>query len=294
MTDGDGSPTVVIDAYVPAEMASRAERVGVTKARLDTFSTLAMAVLAGAFISLGSAFYTTIITETGMGYGPTRMLGGLAFSLGLILVIVAGAELFTGNTLIVMAWTSRKVTTGQILRNWALVYLGNMVGSLATAALVYYSGQWKGAHSAVGATALSIAAAKLNLGFGEAFLKGMLCNAFVCLAVWLCYGARSVTDKILAIVFPITAFVAMGFEHSVANMYFLPLGIWLSRHQEVVAAAGDTVKTTSMFTTDRFLLYNLLPVTLGNIIGGSVMVGWFYWFIFLRPSRRPQKHGDGK
>jgi formate transporter len=294
MTDGNGQVTSVVDAFAPAEMANRAERVGVAKAGLDTWSTLALAGLAGAFIALACAFYTITITDSGMGYGPTRMLGGLAFSLGLILVIVGGAELFTGNTLIVMAWTSRKVTTLQLLRNWGLVYFGNLVGSVAIAALVYYSGEWKSANGAVGVSALSIASAKLSLGFGEAFARGILCNMFVCLAVWLCYGARSVTDKIMAILFPITAFVALGFEHSVANMYFLPLGMALSRHADIVQAAGNAVHSTSVFTIKNCLLTNLLPVTLGNIVGGSFMVGWFYWFIYLRPSRRHHKQGDGR
>lgn len=293
MSDGDGKPVAVVDAYVPAEMAKRAEHSGVKKAGLDTWSTLALAFLAGGFIAFGSAFYTTAVTDTGLGYGPTRIIGGLAFSLGLILVVVAGAELFTGNTLIVIAWTSRKISVGQVLRNWALVYIGNFAGALATALLVYYSGQWKASHGAVGATAVSIAATKLSISFVEAFCKGALCNAFVCLAVWLCYGARTVTDKIVAMVFPITAFVAMGFEHSVANMYLLPLGMMLSRHSDIVKAAGAGVPSIGVFTMRNLLLGNLLPVTLGNIVGGSAMVGLFYWFIYLRPDKLPLKRrGD--
>ncbi len=205
-----------------------------------------------------------------------RLLGGLAFSLGLILVVLAGAELFTGNNLIVMAWASRRVTTARLLRNWVLVYCGNFAGALATVGLVYATRQYTFGNGAVGAQALAIADAKVGLGFGQAIALGILCNALVCIAVWLCYSARSTADRILAIVPPIAAFVAAGFEHSVANMYFVPVGI-LVQGESASAASAD-------LTWGAFFVDNLLPVTIGNVIGGALLVGAVYWFVYLRPA----------
>ena len=240
------------------------------KAALDLPRTLALAVLAGAFIGLGAMVSTVTMTESSLGYGPSRLLAGLAFSLGLVLVLVGGAELFTGNALIVMAWAERRVKTDALLRNWTIVYAGNFIGASATAVGVYLSGIHDLGNGKVALTALAIASAKVSLGFEEAFFRGVFCNALVCLAVWLGFGARSTTDKILCIVFPITAFVAAGFEHSIANMYFVPMGMLLQ------GEAGGAL------TWSRFLLGNLLPVTLGNVVGGSLMVGLAYWFIYLR------------
>jgi len=262
-------PSFGIDTLLPPEIARRAEETGVRKAALDAPATLLLAVLAGAFIGLGAAFSTTVSTEGTLGYGPTRLLTGLAFSLGLILVVLAGAELFTGNNLIIMAVASGQVTAGRLLRNWTIVYAGNFAGAAATAAVV----AWAGLPEGVAANAAALAAAKCRLGFAQAVALGILCNALVCLAVWLCLGARSSTDKILSVVFPVTAFVACGFEHSVANMYFIPLGLFLH--------AGPPV------TWERFLLGNLLPVTIGNVIGGAGMVGLVYGFIYRRPGRGP-------
>jgi formate/nitrite transporter len=271
----------LIDAYAPAEMAQRVVRVGVAKATLPTADSLILAVLAGAFIGLGAAFATVATTTTQLGFGPTRVLGGLTFSLGLILVVVAGAELFTGNNLVAMAWASRLITTYQVFRNWTLVYLGNFVGALGTALLVYYSGVWALGGSGVGANAIAIAAAKCDLGWGEAFSRGVLCNALVCLAVWLCQSARSTTDKILAIVWPITGFVALGFEHCIANMYFIPLGVILRREPGLLGALGQDAPNLASLTWGG-LADNLLPVTLGNIVGGTLMVAGVYWFAYLR------------
>jgi formate transporter len=271
-------------------MACKAEVIGVAKAKLDFLSTFMLAVLAGAFIALGACFYTTALTGIPKSLvGPARMLGGLPFSLGLILVVVGGAELFTGNTLLVIATVSGKIRFSGLLRNWAIVYIGNFVGSVAIAVLVYIAEQWKMGHSAVGVSAYNIAGAKLSLSFGAAFCSGILCNALVCLAVWLCYSARSTTDKILAIVFPITAFVALGFEHSVANMYLIPYGMFLSRTtgfiNDPTIGASISKFSPSIFTTGNFLLHNLLPVTLGNIVGGSVFVGITYWVVYLRDGK---------
>ena len=269
-----------MDALLPPEMARRAEEIGVKKAELEVATMFALAVLAGAFIAMGAVFATTTVTGgADMPYGVTRLLAGLTFSLGLILVVVAGAELFTGNNLIVMAWAGRRVSTARLLRNWTIVYAGNFAGAIATAGLLYLSKQYEFDHGAVATSAVTIAAAKTSLGFGQAMALGALCNALVCLAVWLCYSARTTTDKILAIVPPIAAFVASGFEHSVANMYFIPYGLL------VKSTVAPDVPHLSQLTWPRFFYANLLPVTIGNVIGGALMVGAIYWFIYLRTPR---------
>jgi formate transporter len=278
MTD----PPFTMDAYAPAEMATRVETVGVAKANLDAATMFALAVLAGAFIALGANLATILFTEHGLGYGVSRVAGGLVFSLGLMLVIVGGAELFTGNTLMVMAWASGKVSTGQVIRNWLIVYAGNFTGALATAAGIYLSQQWTFDVYQVGATAVKIAVAKVSYGFLPAFVLGVFGNALVCLTVWLCVSARTTTDKILAIIPPITAFVAAGFEHSIANMYFIPIALSLRGEAHVLERVGPPVERLAQLTWAGFFLDNLLPVTLGNLVGGGVMVAAVYWFVYLR------------
>jgi formate/nitrite transporter len=278
--------TFSFDALLPAEMAEKAELSGVRKATLDIPSSFTLAVLAGAFIALGAVFATTVVAggSGALPYGVVRLLAGTVFSLGLILVLVAGAELFTGNNLIVMAWASRRVSTGLLLRNWLVVYAGNFVGSIGTALLVYLGGHHTFGGGAVGAAALATADAKVGFGFVQAVALGTLCNALVCLAVWLTLSARTVADKVLAIVPPIAAFVAAGFEHSVANMYFIPSGLFIK------AGAGEAFWTQIArtpadypnLTWHNFLVHNLVPVTIGNILGGAVLVGIVYWFVYLR------------
>lgn len=280
-------PVVRIDPFTPAEMAERAEKAGVTKANAGGMALLAPAVLAGAFIALGAIYMTTVTTgAASLPFGVGRLLGGLAFSLGLILVVVAGAELFTGNNLIVMAYVNGKVPLSKLLRNWVIVYAGNFVGSVLTALVMFLSRQYTFGAGAVGLNALGIAAAKSSLDFVPALALGAMCNALVCLAVWLCYSARSITDKILSIIFPISAFVAAGFEHSVANMYFIPMGLFIKWFDPAFAAqaAAQGVNVAAL-NLARFFAGNLLPVTLGNIIGGAGMVGLVYWFIYLRPKK---------
>lgn len=276
------SSQISIDAFLPPEMAERMEDVGVKKANLDFWSMFMLAILAGSFIGLGAELFTIVTTSSGLGFGLNKLVGGLVFSLGLILVVVAGAELFTGNNLIVMAWVSGKLTLGKLMRNWIIVYLGNLVGSLGVVMLMYLSGQWTFASYQVGVTALNIANAKINLSFTEGVARGILCNILVCLAVWLCMSGRSVVDKILAVVFPITAFVASGFEHSIANMYFIPVGLLMKGEPEVVAAAGNVVGGVANLEL-LGLVRNLVSVTTGNIFGGGFMVAVVYWFIYRRP-----------
>jgi formate/nitrite transporter len=276
-----------IDAYVPAQMAVRVEKAGIAKSKRDFFSTFTLAMMAGLFIGLGAAFFTYVIHDSTLSVGLTKLIGGFVFSLGLILVIITGAELFTGNNLIVMAFVSRKITLGQLLRNWGIVFAGNLIGSLIVVFLIFLSGQWLAGGGLVGVKALMIANGKVNLTFFEAISKGILCNILVCLAVYLCFSGRSVTDKILAILFPITAFVALGFEHSIANMYFVPAGLLLKQNPQVLAAAQDIlggIPDLANLTISGFILNNLLPVTFGNIIGGTFFVGIAHWFLFLRPA----------
>ncbi|WP_298005576.1 formate transporter FocA [Anaerolinea thermophila] len=283
---------VSLDALLPPEMAKKAEAIGVKKASLDLLSMFALAVLAGAFIAMGAIFSTTVTAGSTLPYGVTRLLAGIAFSLGLTLVVVGGAELFTGNVLILMAFANGKVSFGALLRNWLVVYMGNFVGSLATALLVFLSKQYTFGGGVVGLTALNIANSKAALEFVPAVMLGILCNALVCLAVWLTYSARTTTDKILAIFSPITAFVAAGFEHSIANMYFIPLGLFIKDWApasfwglKALEEAGKTAASFSALTWGNFFLNNLIPVTIGNIIGGGVLVGLVYWFVYLRGHR---------
>jgi formate transporter len=299
------SADIQIDAFPPPKMASRMEDVGVNKSKLNTWTMFALGILAGAFIGTGAIFATTIgagsmaikaadgaaAFSTGLPYGVTRLLMGLVFCLGLIAVVVAGAELFTGNTLIIMAYASGKVKLSALLRNWGIVYLGNLVGSLVTVLVMFFGKQFTFGSGAVGVTAVNIANSKCNLEFLQAIALGIMCNSLVCLAVWLCSSARSTTDKILAIIFPITCFVAAGFEHSIANMYFIPMGIMIkdfggAKFAEVLTGAGLTPDKMANLTWYGFFIKNLLPVTIGNIIGGSGFVGLMYWFAYLRPQRK--------
>jgi len=289
MTQGDfhndsGSKPHAIDPLLPPDMALKAEQIGAGKARLDTFSLLALAVLAGAFIGLGALFSTVVVTGAGeMPFGVVRLLAGLVFSLGLILVVIGGAELFTGNNLMVMAAAAREITWVEMLRAWGIVYVGNLIGAVGTAALVYLGGQYLMAGGSVGETALAIAEAKANLTVTHAFFLGVLCNVLVCLAIWLSYSAHTVSGKILCIVPPITAFVAAGFEHSIANMYFFAIALMIRCGEGIGfwdSIGGMPSDYASVDLTGAFM--NLLPVTLGNMVGGGLLVGGVYWFVYLR------------
>ena len=275
MDQTTATPVSLLDAYAPAQIAMRVREVGVTKATMPILTMFALATLAGAFVALGALFFTITMTTSPSGqppaFGLMRVAGGITFSLGLILVVVGGAELFTGNNLIAMAWASGRVTTQQVMRNWGWVYLGNLVGAVGTAVLVWLAGVHTMSNGLVGETMVQIARSKIALDPVSAVARGILCNVLVCLAVWLCMGARSVTDKILATVFPITAFVACGFEHSVANMYFLPIGVALATGTSAPLSVAGAVS-------------NLALVTLGNVLGGTILVALVYWSVYLRSS----------
>jgi len=273
------------DPLLPQEMARRAEAIGVAKAALDTVSLLTLAVLAGAFIALGAIFMTTTLAGSAehMPYGVARLLGGFVFSLGLIVVVIGGAELFTGNNLMVMAWASRRISGGALLRSWALAYAGNFVGAVGTAVMAFLSGQYLFDQGAIGETALRIAQAKMTLGMIEAFFLGILCNILVCLAVWLTYSAHTVTGKVLVIVPPVAAFVAAGFEHSIANMYLIPFGLLIKWYADPSfwAAISATPRQFASISIEG-AIRNLVPVTLGNMVGGGGFVAAVYWFAYLR------------
>lgn len=277
-----------MDAMLPPDMAKKAEDVGVNKSGMNTSRMFVLAVLAGAFISFGAVFATTVAAGSAgaVPFGIQRLLVGTVFSLGLVLVIVGGAELFTGNSLIVMAWASGRVSLAALLRNWAIVFAGNFVGSIGTAVLVFLSGHHEFGSGSAGLTALKIADAKLHFGFVQAVSLGILCNVLVCLAVWLTFSARTTTDRILAIVPPIACFVAAGFEHSIANMYFVPVAwlIQIGASDGFWSSIGSSAGEFSGITWPAFLLKNLIPVTIGNVIGGGALVGAVYWFVYLRPT----------
>ena len=295
MQSDSGPP---FDALLPAEMAAKAAQAGVRKARMGLTEMTVLAVLGGAFISLGAVFATTVVAGAApsIPYGVRQLLAGTVFSLGLILVLVGGAELFTGNSMLVMAWARREVGTSLLLRNWAVVLLGNAAGAMATATLVFFAGQYRFGTGAVGAAALATANAKSGLGFVQALALGVLCNALVCLAVWLNLSARTTTDRILSIVPPVAAFVAAGFEHSIANLYFVPLGLLIKdgAPPEFWTSIGRTPADFADLTWGRFLVSNLLPVTLGNVLGGGVLVSAVYGFVYLRRDGRTAERTDDR
>lgn len=262
-------PNNGFDAYSPRQIAERVEAACVAKAATPLLSLAMLGILAGAFIGLGALFSVIVLSDPSLGFAVSRVLGGAVFSLGLLLVVVAGAELFTGNNLLAMGWAHGRITTRDVLCNWTIVCLSNFVGAVGLAALVLVSGHTEMNGGAIGRTYLQIAAAKSSLPFWTAFWRGVLCNVLVCMAVWMTLAGRSVVDKFVAVLMPIAAFVAAGFEHSIANMYLLPLGMMLQ------AAAGESVQVSGLWK-------NLVPVIAGNIAGGSVLVALVYYVIYLR------------
>jgi formate/nitrite transporter len=272
----DGNELYGADAYAPAQIAQRIESVGVSKARLPVLQLLLLGLLAGAFIGLGAMLFVLVKSDASLGYAASAILGGLVFSLGLLLVVVAGAELFTGNNLLAMAWADGRISSLEVLRNWVLVCAANFLGAAGLALLVFASGHTSLNGGAIGQTVVKIALAKQELPVVEAFFRGVLCNVLVCMAVWMAMAGRSVVDRAVAVVPPITAFVAAGFEHSIANMYLMPLAMLL---QQVDPLAATTPLTWAG------MLGNLLPVIAGNLVGGSVLVGLSYYVIYGRKPR---------
>ena len=275
-----------IDAYSPQKIAARIDAVTAVKAKDSKAATFWLGVNAGVFIALGAQFATLIMSDSGLHPGLTAVVAGTVFCLGLIMVVVAGAELFTGNCMIFIGYMEKRISTKRIFDHWNLSLIGNFVGSLIVVCFMYKAHQFEFYNYMVGAKALLIANKKVNLTFPAAFSKAVLCNAMVCMAVWVCFSARNVADKIMTLIFPIGGFVASGFEHLVANMYFIPMGIFLKGNTEVVAAAekmaGKTLDFTNL-TWKGFFVLNQFPVLLGNVFGGVVLAGLAFWFIYLRP-----------
>jgi formate/nitrite transporter len=267
-------PIFNLQAYSPAEIKEAVEKVGVKKANFPFLVSFMLAVVAGGGIGFGALYYTIVASDPTLSFATARVVGGLVFSLGLMLVLIGGAELFTGNNLIVMAWASGKVSTGTMLRNWAIVWVGNFVGALGLIVLVYFSHHLDMNDGRIGLSVLNTAAGKIRPDGGTLFVKGILCNVLVCAAVWLAYAGRSVTDKMVAVILPLSAFIAAGFEHCVANMYFLPLA-WL-----LVQTGHAPANFDASLITIPGIIHNLVPVTLGNIVGGAGFVGVVYWTIY--------------
>ncbi len=281
--------TAGIDALLPPDIALACEAAGAAKAGRDHVTLIVLGFLAGAFIALGAVFMTVVLTGSeGLPWGVARLLAGLVFSLGLILVILGGAELFTGDSLMIVACASRRLGIAALLRAWMLVYLGNIGGAMGTAAIVFLAGQYGFSAGAVGKTALAIASAKAALPTMQLFFLAVVCNVLVCLAVWMSFGARTATDKVVVIVLPVAAFVACGFEHSIANLYFLPYGLAIrfGAGPDFWAAIGKTAADYPALTIAG-ALHNIVVSTVGNLVGGSFLVGAVYWFVYLR--RRPQQ-----
>jgi formate/nitrite transporter len=263
-----------VDALTPAEMEEKAEKVGIKKATMPLLPSFLLAVVAGGAIGLGGMYFCIVLADSSLSFAVQRVLGGSVFALGLALVLVGGAELFTGSTMTIMSMASGHITVPQMLRNWVVVWVGNFVGALGLVFLVFMSHHMEMNGGAVGAAVLKLALGKIQLDGTTIFFKGILCNLMVCLAVWLAYAGRSVADKIIAMILPIGLFVAAGFEHCIANMYFLPMA-WLLSVTGHVPAGLDVSAITI-----PGIAHNLLFATLGNIVGGSVMVGGMYWLIY--------------
>src|SRR6476661_2473205 len=275
MSDEASPPPIFnLQAYSPAEIKEAVEKVGVKKANLPFLASFMLAIVGGGSVGFGAVYYTIVASDPELSFATIRVLGGLVFSLGLALVLVGGAELFTGNNLIVMAWASRKVSTREMLRNWVIVYFGNLIGALGLVILVFFSHHLDMNGGRVGLSILNTAVAKIQPDAVTLFFKGVLCNLLVCLAVWLAYAGRTVTDKIVAAILPVSAFIAAGFEHCVATMYFLPLAWLMVRTGHVPPDFDASVITMTG------IIHNLVPVTLGNIVGGAGLVGAMYWIIY--------------
>jgi formate transporter len=263
-----------LDAYSPAEIQAKVESLGVKKAKMPFLACFVLSVVAGVGIALGGMFCCIVLADASLSFAVQKILGGVAFCLGLTLVVVGGAELFTGNCLIVMAWANRQLSSLAVLRNWSIVWIGNLVGSLALVFMLFMAHFADANHGAVGDAIVHIAAAKIAPDFTTLFFKGVLCNLLVCLAVWLTYAGRGVADKVAGLILPVSAFVAAGFEHCVANMFFLPMAWVLVQTGHV--PAGMDVSTIDL----AGIVHNLIPATLGNIVGGAGFVGLVYWLVY--------------
>jgi len=282
-----------MECLPPASIAETTVASGEWKANLSVVQLLILGTLAGAYIGFGGQLFTLVTSDLPhyVGIGLSRLIGGLSFSVGLVLVVLSGAELFTGNSLIAMAAFSHRIRWGRVVRNWAWVYVANLAGSLLLAVILFGTRQYAMNEYAVGANALQLAVAKVNMPFWTVFLRGILCNWLVCLGVWIATGATDTIGKVVGVMVPITVFVASGFEHSVADMFFVPMGLLLKKVPSVVAAAGPLSGIEHLTWGSGLFIRSLLPVTLGNLVGGVVFVAFLYWAVYLGLSRDRASEG---
>jgi formate transporter len=275
----------LLDALLPPEILERAVVVGVAKANMPTARLVSLGILGGAFIAFGAMFSTVVTSDPGsLGSGFSRLIGGVVFALGLVLVVIGGAELFTGNNLLMIAFAEGRVTWRALLRNWSIVYVANLVGAVGVAALIFATRQYQSGSGLIGLRMLAIAETKSSGGVGSTIASGVAANCLVCLAIWMSYGGRSVIDKVIVIVFPVSAFVAAGFEHSIANLYLLPTG-WMVKNWGTGENFGDASGAAVEHLHFSNMLMNVVAATVGNIIGGGLLVGLVYWFAYKRPNR---------
>jgi formate transporter len=283
-------PVIDVDSYAPAKMAEKVGMVGVSKSKLSTLTLLALSILAGVFIAFGAQLWMFVTHTATSSYGLNQLVGGVAFSLALILIVIAGAELFTGNCLIAMSFMARKITGRDLARNLIIAFVGNFIGALTLVLWIYNSGQWMMSNYLLGAKIVLVANDKVNIPFGAAFSRGVLCNMLVCLGIWMCYSGRSNLDKILALLWPISCLIASGFEHCVVNMWIIPMALVLKGNSAVIAAAEKVsegkLDLSNLTFFKGFLIDNMVPVTLGNLFGGIVLVAGVYWFVYLRPAKK--------
>lgn len=283
-------PVIEIDAYAPAKMADRVGHVGVAKSQLSALTTLALSILAGVFIALGMQLSMLVTHTATNNYGLNQLVGGVAFTLALILIVIAGAELFTGNCLIAMSFMARKITAKDLSKNLIIAFIGNFIGALTLVLWIYNSNQWTINNHLLGAKIVLAANDKVNLTFGVAFCRGVLCNTLVCLGIWLCYSGRSNLDKILALLWPISCLIACGFEHCVVNMWLIPMALVLKDNSSVLEAIariqGGPADLSHLTFFKGFLIDNLVPVVIGNLFGGIILIAGVYWFVYLRPSKK--------
>lgn len=280
------TPFIDIDAYAPKMMANRVGQVGISKANMGFLTTLALSILAGVFIALGAQLMMMVTHTATSSFGLNALVGGVVFTMALVLIVITGAELFTGNCLIAMSFFAGKIKSNDLSRNLIIAFIGNFIGALSIVFWIYISAQWTANNYLLGAKIVIAATEKVNMTFGVAFARGVLCNSLVCLGIWLCYSARNNLDKVLSLLWPIACLIACGFEHCVVNMWLIPMAIILKGNRFVMDAVeranGGALDIANLTFTKGFLVDNLIPVVLGNLFGGIVLVAGVYWFVFLR------------
>ncbi len=289
-TQQSSTPFIDIDAYAPKMMANRVGAVGVSKAEMGFLTTLALSILAGVFIGLGAQLMMLVTHTATSSFGLNALVGGVVFTMALVLIVITGAELFTGNCVFAMSFFAGKITRGDLNRNLIISFIGNFIGALTIVFWIYISAQWTANNHLLGAKIVIAANEKVNLTFGVAFARGVLCNALVCLGIWMCFSARNNLDKVLSLLWPISCLIACGFEHCVVNMWLIPLALILKGNRFVMEAVervnGGPLDIANLTLFKGFIGYNLFPVVLGNLFGGIILVAGVYWFVFLREPKK--------